>query len=207
MRKVDHGAGIRAPILQPPCDPFPWRAEQSLIVGHPFHPSPKARQGEPAEWLAYSPEAHSRFRLEVLAIAPELVVHETADADTHLAVSANTAFTEEALGVSAPAGYQLLPAHPWQLRLLADRPAIATALADGRIRRLGPVHRDVWPTSSVRTVYDPYLDRFYKFSLDVRITNCVRKNSWYELRGAVALTQILRPIFAELTTHFPAQFC
>lgn len=185
-----------------PSAPF-LASEQSLIIGHPCHPSPKARQGKPTEWLAYSPEAHARFQMEVLAIAPELVVEEEADADTYSAERTNAAFASEALGVSAPTGYRLLPAHPWQLRLLADRPAITAALADGRIRRLGPTPRDVWPTSSVRTVYDPALDRFYKFSLDIRITNCVRKNSWYELRGAVALTRILRPIFAELTTHFP----
>jgi siderophore synthetase component len=53
------------------------------------------------------------------------------------------------------------------------------------------------PTSSVRTVYVP--DAFLKFSLDVRITNCVRKNAWYELPGAVALTRALRPVFAGLS--------
>ena len=52
------------------------------------------------------------------------------------------------------------------------------------------------PTSSVRTVY--VADGFCKFSLDVRITNCVRKNAWYELSGAVALTRALRPVFASL---------
>jgi siderophore synthetase component len=49
----------------------------------------------------------------------------------------------------------------------------------------------------VRTVYVP--DAFLKFSLDVRITNCVRKNAWYELPGAVALTQVLRPVFEGLS--------
>jgi siderophore synthetase component len=34
-------------------------------------------------------------------------------------------------------------------------------------------------------------DAFLKFSLNVRITNCVRKNSAYELAGAVALTGLL----------------
>ncbi len=59
------------------------------------------------------------------------------------------------------------------------------------------------PTSSVRTVYDPLLDKCLKFSLDVRITNCVRKNAWYELSGAVELSRRLAPVFADLTERFP----
>jgi siderophore synthetase component len=37
----------------------------------------------------------------------------------------------------------------------------------------------------------------------VRITNCVRKNSWYELAGAVALTELLGPVNADLAARFP----
>jgi siderophore synthetase component len=54
----------------------------------------------------------------------------------------------------------------------------------------------------VRTVYVPELDVFCKFSLDVRITNCVRKNSWYELAGSPLLTGLLRPVFDELSAAF-----
>ncbi|MCC4821044.1 IucA/IucC family protein, partial [Vibrio lentus] len=32
------------------------------------------------------------------------------------------------------------------------------------------------------------------FSINVRLTNCVRKNAWYELDSAVQLTSILHPI-------------
>jgi siderophore synthetase component len=46
-------------------------------------------------------------------------------------------------------------------------------------------------------------DVFCKFSLNVRITNCVRKNSWYELAGAVALTTLLGPVAADLAARFP----
>ncbi|WP_280303705.1 IucA/IucC family C-terminal-domain containing protein [Nocardia neocaledoniensis] len=56
-------------------------------------------------------------------------------------------------------------------------------------------------TASVRTVYDGAL--FLKFSLNVRITNCLRKNAWYELTGAVSLDRLLAPVFAELAARFP----
>ncbi|CAM5237093.1 hypothetical protein SALBM217S_08063 [Streptomyces griseoloalbus] len=74
---------------------------------------------------------------------------------------------------AAPPGYRLLPAHPWQLDLAADD--LAPAFADGRLVRLGETRGAVWPTAAVRTVYAPGDDLFLKFSLDVRITNDVRR--------------------------------
>jgi siderophore synthetase component len=146
-------------------------SEQSLLAGHRFHPSPKARQG--ADWPRYAPETGARFPLHWLAVREDMIAEE---GDVSLL---------DRLGPPVRDGYRVLPAHPWQLALL--RPS-SDAIID-----LGPYGPEAVPTSSVRTVYVP--DRFLKFSLDVRITNCVRKNAWYELRGAVALTHALRPIF------------
>src|SRR3546814_15261379 len=39
--------------------------------------------------------------------------------------------------------------------------------------------------------------------MHVRLTNCVRKNAWYELDSAVALTRLLGPIMSELATQQP----
>ncbi|MFE5394463.1 IucA/IucC family protein [Streptomyces sp. NPDC056568] len=148
----------------PPEDPY-VRSEQSLLTGHTHHPAPKARGGGPhADWLPYAPEAHARFPLVLLAVREDTVVDE---GDT-------TAL--DALG-EAPPGYRMLPAHPWQLRLASA--ALAPAFADGRIRRLGTTGFPVWPTAAVRTVYAPAYppgrDLFLKFSLDVRITNDIRR--------------------------------
>ncbi|WP_239513854.1 IucA/IucC family siderophore biosynthesis protein [Streptosporangium sp. 'caverna'] len=169
----------------PPADP--WLAsEQALVFGHPFHPSPKARGG--ADWLRYAPEAHAGFPLRLLGVRDDV-----------LAQAGDTG-PLDALG-RAPRGYSLLPAHPWQLDLLAAE--LAAPLADGRLVDLGDGARTAIPTSSVRTVYEPQIDRCLKFSLDVRITNCVRKNSWYELAGAVELTRRLGPVFEDLAVEFP----
>ncbi|MEU6534599.1 IucA/IucC family protein [Streptomyces sp. NPDC047000] len=143
-----------------PEDPY-LRSEQSLITGHPYHPAPKARGGGPvAAWLPYAPEAHARFPLVLLAVREDTVREEgdTSALDT--------------LG-GAPPGYRLLPAHPWQLDLAAR--GLAAAFADGRLVRLGTTASPVWPTAAVRTVYAPRDDLFLKFSLDVRITNDVRR--------------------------------
>jgi siderophore synthetase component len=167
-------------------------SEQALVAGHRFHPAPKARTGDPAEWLPFAPEAGARFPLRFLGVRGDAL---DADGDT-------TGL--DGLGPPpAPAGYHVLPAHPWQLRLLAGQPWLRRAFRDRTLVDLGPGARDVVPTSSVRTVYDPAADVFCKFSLNVRITNCVRKNAWYELAGAVALTRLLGPVRADLAARFP----
>ncbi|MET7907368.1 IucA/IucC family protein [Streptomyces avermitilis] len=146
----------------PPDDPY-LRSEQSLITGHPHHPAPKARGGGPAAgWLPYAPEAYARFPLVLLGVRTDTVVEE---GDT----TALDALAE------APPGYRLLPAHPWQLDLVGARPEIRDAFADGRLVRLGRTGRAVWPTAAVRTLYAPEADLFLKFSLDVRITNDIRR--------------------------------
>ncbi|MEV5568675.1 IucA/IucC family protein [Spirillospora sp. NPDC052269] len=169
-------------------------SEQSLVFGHRFHPSPKARQGAPEEWLGYAPEVRARFRPRWLAV-PESLLVEEGDPGAFATLEP----------FAAPPGCRLLPAHPWQLDLLRDDPLLRRAFADGLVRDLGPGPSDAYPTSSVRTAYLPDADAFLKFSLDVRITNCVRKNAWYELSGAVALDRLLRPVFAALDATLLAE--
>lgn len=137
------------------------RSEQSLLTGHPHHPAPKARGGgPPAGWLPYAPEVHARFPLVLLGLREDAVVEE---GDT---------CALDALG-TAPPGYRLLPAHPWQLELAGRE--LAPAFADGRLVRLGATDFEAWPTAAVRTVYAPERDLCLKFSLDVRITNDIRR--------------------------------
>ncbi|HET9379588.1 MAG TPA: IucA/IucC family protein [Streptomyces sp.] len=151
----------------PPDDPY-LRSEQSLVTGHPHHPAPKARGGAPsALWLPYAPEAHARFPLVLLGVRADAVVD---DGDTSAL---------DSLG-AAPPGYRLLPAHPWQLGLAAG--ALEPAFADGRLIRLGTTGFAVWPTAAIRTVYAPERDLFLKFSLDVRITNDIRRLWRHDLR-------------------------
>ncbi|WP_443041459.1 IucA/IucC family protein [Streptomyces sp. B21-083] len=144
----------------PPDDPY-RRSEQSLLTGHPYHPAPKARGGGPvAGWLPYAPEAYAAFPLVLLGVREDTVAEEGD-------VSALDAFG------TAPPGYRLLPAHPWQLDLVG--PSLTDAFADGRLIRLGTTGFDTWPTAAVRTLYAPEHDLFVKFSLDVRITNDIRR--------------------------------
>jgi len=83
----------------------------------------------------------------------------------------------------------VLPAHPLQLSLLG----ITGTTSD----------HEVWATSSVRTVYDPVADLFYKFSLDLQITNDVRRLWTYDLRWISPLARVLRPVFDDIAATYP----
>jgi siderophore synthetase component len=167
-------------------------SERSLVYGHRFHPAPKARGGDRGSWSAYAPETSASFPLRLLAVRDALTVQETAEP--------GAADPLDRLA-PVPAGYRLLPAHPWQYELLRGHPGLRDALMRRDVLDLGPGRTRFAATASVRTLYDG--DTFLKFSLNVRITNCLRKNADYELAGAVALTRLLRPAFADLAARFP----
>ncbi|MCJ1681330.1 iron transporter [Streptomyces sp. APSN-46.1] len=168
-------------------------SEQSLVFGHRFHPTPKARTGDTASWLAYAPETGASFPLRHLAVREHLIAQETA--------AEGAAQALDRLRADVPEGYRLLPAHPWQYEMLRDHPGLRAAFDRGDILDLGVGGKPFAATASVRTLYDG--DTFLKFSLNIRITNCLRKNASYELSGAVALTRLLAPVLSDLETRFP----
>ncbi|MDX3231527.1 IucA/IucC family protein [Streptomyces sp. ME19-01-6] len=167
-------------------------SEQSLFFGHRFHPTPKARSGSADSWARFAPETGARFPLHHLAVRRAHVREESASAGALAPLDRQR---------PVPDGYRLLPVHPWQYAMLRDHPALRAAIARGDVLDLGPGGQDFAPTASVRTLYDGR--DFLKFSLNVRITNCLRKNAEYELSGAVALTRLLEPVAADLTARFP----
>ncbi|MFC5220104.1 IucA/IucC family protein [Streptomyces coerulescens] len=168
-------------------------SEQSLLFGHRFHPTPKARTGDPRAWSAYAPETGASFQLRHLAVRSPLIAEEYTDPASLAPLDAQRP--------DVPDGYRLLPAHPWQFETLREHPLLRIALERGDVLDLGLGGAPFAATASVRTLYDG--KTFLKFSLNVRITNCLRKNSSYELSGAVALTRAMAPAFADITERFP----
>ncbi|MEV6972827.1 IucA/IucC family protein [Kitasatospora sp. NPDC093806] len=163
-------------------------AEQSLLLGHPLHPTPKSRDGlGPAQSAAYSPELHGCFPLHWYAVDRELLA-----AGSALTESADR-ITAQLLGDPAllPPGTAALPLHPWQARELAHRPAVAALLAEGRLHDLGPAGAAWYPTSSVRTVYRPGTPWMLKLSLGLRITNSRRENLRKELHRGLEMHRLL----------------
>lgn len=183
-------------VAEAPRDPY-LRSEQALIMGHPYHPAPKTRGGAPAaSWLPYAPEAYARFPLVMLGLREDQVAEE-GGRDAADAVDALAGILD---GPRPPAGYRALPAHPWQLELLAGRSGLREAFADGRLLRLGPTRLPVWPTASIRTVHaaGPDADLFAKFSLDVRITNDIRRLWRHDLLALRRTDSAVEEAFADL---------
>lgn len=165
-------------------------SEQHQLWGHALHPTPKSREGiSSQDLLACSPEVGACFQLHWFKVAASLISHQGEDPRSTLAQLSGR---DDAY-----------PCHPWEVaRVLAD-PLVMRAQRDGLIEYLGPLGEAMYPTSSVRTLYHPRLRYFMKFSMHVRLTNCVRKNAWYELDSAVALTHLLRPVMDELAVQQP----
>lgn len=184
------GAGLTG---RPAAGPDRYLAsEQALLFGHRFHPAPKSRSAARGDWHHYAPESRAAFPLRHLAVRADLLAEESVDADASAVL--------DGLG-EVPAGHRLLPVHPWQYQLIGDHPLLRAALARGDVLDLGPRGERFAATASVRTLYGA--DAFLKFSLNVRITNCLRKNAAYELTGAVQLTRLLAPALGDLARRFP----
>ncbi|WP_046914481.1 IucA/IucC family protein, partial [Streptomyces stelliscabiei] len=64
----------------PPGRPDYLASEQSLLFGHRFHPTPKARTGATEAWQSYAPEAGASFPLRRLAVREHLIAEESAEA-------------------------------------------------------------------------------------------------------------------------------
>lgn len=173
-------------------------SEQSLRFGHPFHPAPKSRQGfSRAQVDAYSPEKGAAFPLHYFSVRREFLLQRSellSSCDELVAAQGPIELEKE---------FSLLPVHPWQAGFLLQQPLLQQALARGAARDHGVAGQAYYPTSSVRTLYHPDNPYFYKCSLHVRLTNCVRKNAIYELDGALAVTRIMRRLLPELNARFP----
>ncbi|MFI8826667.1 IucA/IucC family protein [Streptomyces sp. NPDC053431] len=182
----------RDPRPHPEADLF-LTAEQSLLLGHPLHPTAKSREGlSEAEARLYSPELHGSFPLHWMAVDHTVLATDSAWTEQGRPVAAPQLTTALADGLDLPAGTAALPLHPWQARELRHRPAVAALLDAGLLHDLGP-HGSHWhPTSSVRTVHRPGARAMLKLSLGLRITNSRRENLRKELHRGVEVHRLLR---------------
>ncbi|MES5818352.1 IucA/IucC family protein [Streptomyces sp. RG80] len=174
-------------------------AEQALVLGHALHPAPKSREGlSEAEAPLYSPELRGSFLLHWLAVAPSVLVTDSAWTERGRPIPAPQLTARLAdTGPLLPDGYTALPLHPWQLREARHHPATAALLDAGLLRDLG-AHGSPWhPTSSVRTVHRSGAPAMLKLSLGLRITNSRRENLRKELHRGVEVHRLLRSGLAE----------
>ncbi|WP_415924822.1 IucA/IucC family protein [Streptomyces sp. AK04-3B] len=169
-------------------------AEQSLVIGHPLHPTPKSREGlSDGDARLYSPEARGSFPLHWLAVDPSVLATDSAWTEGGRPVPAAVLTARLAgRGLPLPEGFAALPMHPWQLREARRRPEVRALLDDGLLRDLG-AHGPAWhPTSSLRTVHRSGAAAMLKLSLGLRITNSRRENLRKELHRGVEVHRLLR---------------
>lgn len=173
-------------------------AEQSLLLGHPLHPTPKSREGlTDAEAALYSAECRGSFPLHWLAVDPSVLASDSAWTERGRLVPASHLTERLALDGSPsrpqlPDGHAILPVHPWQLREARQRPPIAALFDVGLLRDLGPLGSPWHPTSSLRTVHRTGAPAMLKLSLALRITNSRRENLRKELHRGLEVHRLLR---------------
>lgn len=169
-------------------------AEQSLVFGHPFHPTPKSSQGFSAEdMVKYAPEMGASFVLHYFACAPDIVKEAFLDAEKgdNAWIPAEVRETAEQKLGSSRQHYRLFPCHPWQADHLKSWDAVKDLLDSGNLVDLGPLGEKVYPTSSVRTVWDPNHPYFFKLPLNVRITHFIRVNPLDQLERTMDASRVL----------------
>lgn len=161
-------------------------SEQGLWFGHPSHPAPKARL-----WPAhlgqkqYAPEfqASTRFCQFDVPLDELCIRSDRLDPGQVLA-----GFADQS---RARPGHGIIVMHPVQAWLFMQDDRVRHQLELGRIIDLGASGYLASPTASIRTWYLPGHDYFIKGSLNIRITNCVRKNAWYELESTLIIDRLL----------------
>lgn len=165
-------------------------SEQGLWFGHPNHPTPKARQW-PDDCLAdgmpsYAPEcgvATSLYQFSFPADGVRVQANRVEEEDV-LSYVADQATAESDERI-------VLSMHPVQAAMFKQSPAVQALLQRNVIRDLGQSGFSAVPTASMRTWYIEGHPWFIKGTLNVRITNCVRKNAWYELESTLVIDRIM----------------
>lgn len=187
-------------------------AEQSLIFGHPLHPTPKSRQ-EIAAWELdrYSPELNGAFALHYFRAHRSIVQDESSLPTTATSLMKSELLRDPAVDDLFRSAYcreddwSLIPCHPWQAAHLLRQPRVQRLLADTRLQDLGPQGSPYYPTASVRTVYHPDAAFMLKLSLSVKITNSLRVNKRKELARGVEMSRLLNTeVGRTLAERFPA---
>jgi siderophore synthetase component len=189
------------------------QSEQSLLIGHQVHPTPKSRQGidEDEEYI-FAPERKGSFQLHYFQASNDIV-----EEDSILTQKAGTIIKEELKHdpyvsdifketYCQEDGKSLIPVHPLQARKLLGRDDVCQQIQSGKLSYLGPHGREFYPTSSVRTVYHQEARFMYKFSIPVKITNSLRINKRKELDRGVEVSRLLEGVLNDKLTELHPGF-
>ncbi|OCA84979.1 IucA/IucC family protein [Pseudobacillus wudalianchiensis] len=173
-------------------------SECSLLLGHPFHPTPKSSEGFSESDLAvFAPELGASFSLHYFAVLDKCLLEEVLMEEFLTFEEGQSqeilSEMEQKLG-ERNKEYKLLPLHPWQARYLLGLEDVQTAISKGMIVDLGEFGQLIYPTSSIRTVWNKTQNIFYKLPLHVRITNFIRTNSLEQVKRTIDASKVIAHI-------------
>lgn len=172
--------------------------EQSLLLGHTFHPTPKSREPlTESEMREYSPEFGASFPIHWWLVKNEHLISQGVARWTRRLYQ-----QEHAEEITE--GFEPYPVHPWQRQVLLQDAEIQSAISQGAIFEKGPSTRKWAPTSSLRSLYSEGAEYLLKFSLSLRLTNSVRHLQANEVTRGILLKSVLEtPPGAEFEKRFP----
>ncbi|GJF44506.1 IucA/IucC family protein [Staphylococcus argenteus] len=182
-------------------------SEQSLYLGHPFHPTPKSASGfSEADLERYAPECHTSFQLHYIAVHQDIILSRYVE---NMENQVATVLHQLAgLDMSElPKDFILLPIHPYQIGVLRQHPQFIQYSDQGLIKDLGVSGDIVYPTSSVRTVFSKALNIYLKLPIHVKITNFIRTNDLEQIERTIDAAQVIASIKDDVETpHFKLMF-
>jgi len=168
--------------------------EQSLLLGHWLHPTPKSRQGM-ADWqqTSFAPELQGSFQLHYFRVDRKMVNEASVleiSASEHIARSLIKSQPEFVKSENVC----YIPVHPLQAQWLLQQQYVKKAIAEDLIKYEGALGAYYTATSSIRTVYNAQEEMMYKFSIPVKITNSLRVNRTHELKAGIAMARLMKKI-------------
>jgi siderophore synthetase component len=171
-------------------------AEQALVFGHPFHPTPKSLDGFTlSDMQRYAPELGTNFILHYFALAPELIAEDWLSSEYADVVIPASVMIEASKRLSEQhRQYRLLPCHPWQAGFLLQSRTIQELQQEKRLIYLGPLGAAVYALSSVRTICDPAHRYMFKLPLHVRVTNFLRINSNVQVARSLDASRLIQAL-------------
>ncbi|MDN4073976.1 IucA/IucC family protein [Fictibacillus terranigra] len=187
-------------------------AEQSLLLGHLMHPTPKSKQGMSSlEERIYTPELKGEFPLHFFKVHRSLVLQDSSAGQSAEEIVRTMVLDDPSVPHEfvmehcMDEAFCLIPAHPLQARELVKQPAVQQFMKRGDILDIGAAGSSYSPTSSLRTVYNKVSRYMFKFSVPVKITNSLRANKPKELERGVEISRLLKTgLGEELNKRFPA---
>ncbi|WP_100400984.1 IucA/IucC family protein [Bacillus sp. FJAT-44742] len=180
-------------------------SEQSLLIGHLLHPTPKSRQGmDEQELLTYSPETRGTFHLHYLLVHKSIVETGSSGEQSPTHLMKEILLEEEQKEMVSDENFVWFPLHPLQAKHLLQTEKVKDLLALGLLINAGPMGKKVTATSSIRTVYLEEADVMLKLSIPVKVTNSLRVNKKHELERGLEVCQLLESnLGTQLRDYFP----